>query len=96
MHVLELPLSFLYQLHPKHQVAMGAKLAYVFGIQTSSAMIDNMPANDLGFSSLDLGALAAYEYSINEHFAVKLNDARSSEIILRQPARLLRLHRIGS
>jgi hypothetical protein len=70
MHMIELPLSFLYQIHPKHQVGMGVKAAYLFGFQSGNATIDAMDQKDLGYNSLDLGALASYEYQINDHFAL--------------------------
>ena len=70
MHLFEMPVSFIYELHRRHAVSMGLKISYLQGVQTGSAVINNLTKEQLGFSSLDLGALAGYEFAINKHFAL--------------------------
>lgn len=70
MQMIELPISFLYQLNSKHQIGLGVKAAYLFGARSGHAEIDAMSQKDLGYNSLDLGALTSYEYQINDHFAL--------------------------
>lgn len=70
MHMVELPISFLYQLDSKHQVGLGLKAAYLFGARSGHAEIDAMSQKELGYNSLDLGALVSYEYKFNDHFAL--------------------------
>lgn len=70
MHILELPVSFIYELNRRHSVSMGLKVSYLQGVQTANTVINNMSKEALGFSSLDLGALAGYEFAISNHFAL--------------------------
>ncbi len=73
MHLIELPLSFFYNIHPKHQVAMGLKVAYLQGVKTTNDKINSLSNTQLGFNSLDLGVLVGYEYRLNRHFAIGIS-----------------------
>jgi hypothetical protein len=70
VHMLELPLSFVYRLHKKHNVSLGINTAFIFGVKTANADINNLSEKELGFSSLDLGALATYEFNLNKNISL--------------------------
>jgi outer membrane scaffolding protein for murein synthesis (MipA/OmpV family) len=72
MHLLELPVSFIYQLHKRHNVSLGMNVAYLFGVKTNNRTINQLSGREMGFNSLDLGALAGYEFGINEHLSLSV------------------------
>jgi outer membrane scaffolding protein for murein synthesis (MipA/OmpV family) len=72
MHLLELPVSFIYQLHKRHNVSLGMNVAYLFGVKTNNRTINQLSGREMGFNSLDLGALAGYEFAINERLALSV------------------------
>lgn len=87
MHMIELPLSFVYRLHKKHHVSLGINAACLFGVKTKNAAINNLSEKELGFSSLDLGALAGYEFNLNKNISIAvsynvgfLNLARNAKV----------------
>jgi hypothetical protein len=73
MHLIEMPLSFIYRLNRKHNVSLGVNTAYLFAVKTNKKEINAMSTEELGFSSIDLGALAGYEYNINDRFSIALS-----------------------
>lgn len=73
MHLIEMPLSFIYRLNKKHNVSLGVNTAYLFAVKTNKIEINAMSTEELGFSSIDLGALAGYEYNINDRFSIALS-----------------------
>jgi hypothetical protein len=73
LRMLELPLSFVYQLHKKHCLSLGFNTALLVGINTPKSNINNLPKSKLGFSSLDIGALAAYEFKLNKNLAISVS-----------------------
>ncbi len=72
MHMFELPVSMIYKIHPRHEVSVGFKASYLFGVETASEIINGHSLTSLGFSSLDLGALAGYEFLLNDHLSLGL------------------------
>jgi hypothetical protein len=70
VHMLELPLSFVYRLHKKHNVSLGINTACLFGVKTENADINNLSEKELGFSSIDLGAIAGYEFNLNKNISL--------------------------
>lgn len=70
MHMFELPVAMIYKVHPKHEVSVGFKASYLFGVETASEVINGYSLKALGFSSLDLGALAGYEVALNDHLSL--------------------------
>jgi hypothetical protein len=73
MHMIELPISFVYRLHKKHNISLGINTACLFGVKTAVREIDNLSEKELGFSSIDLGALAAYEFKLNKNLAISVS-----------------------
>jgi hypothetical protein len=87
MHLLELPISFMYRLHKRHNVSLGLNVAYLYAVKTKNQEINSRSNEELGFSSVDLGAIAGYEFAINDNFALSvsynvgfLNLARNTQI----------------
>jgi hypothetical protein len=70
VHMLELPLSFVYRLHKKHNVSLGINTACLFGVKTANEDINNLSERELGFSSIDLGAIAGYEFNLNKNISL--------------------------
>jgi hypothetical protein len=73
MHMIELPLSFVYRLHKKHHVSLGINAACLFGVKTRNTAINNLSEKELGFSSLDLGAIAGYEFNLNKNISIAVS-----------------------
>jgi hypothetical protein len=73
MHMIELPVSFVYRLHKKHNISLGINTAYLFGVKSSKSEINNLSEKELGFSSIDLGALAGYEFNLNKNISIAVS-----------------------
>ena len=73
MHLLELPISFIYRLHKRHNVSLGLNAAYLYAVKTKNQEINSRSNEELGFSSVDLGAIAGYEFAINDNFALSVS-----------------------
>ena len=72
-HILELPISFVYRIHRKHNVSLGINTACLFAVKTANENINNLSQKELGFSSLDLGAIAAYEFNLNKNISLAVS-----------------------
>ena len=73
IHMIELPISFVYRLHKRHNVALGINTAMLMGVKTENRNINNLPKAELGFSSIDLGVLAAYEFNISKNISLSVS-----------------------
>lgn len=70
LHLVEFPVVYKLQPHPKYNLQAGVKPSLLLGIDSDAKQYVNWKEANTGLSSWDLGVLLGAEYTLNEHWSI--------------------------
>lgn len=88
LHLVEFPVVYKLQPHPKYNLQAGVKPTLLVGMDSDARQHVNMKEANTGLSSWDLGVLLGAEYTLNEHWSIGIqytmglmNMAQQSQVL---------------